>query len=105
MKYLDSLPPTAAHATAYVVKLKLSGTGNAVQRVEIRFIDTGDNRTLVGRYGDQIFEIDRSLLDLLKKDFTEQPTPPQPQFDPRMMQQFHPGGVPGLPPGIPPGED
>jgi hypothetical protein len=106
MKYLDKIPASAPQATTYVVKLKLSGPGAPTQRVEIRFIDTGDNKTLVGRYGDQIFEVEHSLLNLLKKDFTEPPpgSAPSPQFDPRMMQQFHPGGVPGLPPGIPPEE-
>jgi hypothetical protein len=87
-RYLEK-PPVAAGERDYIVTLQELRRGEGAPSVIVRITDPGEAKPLIGRFGEFTFELDRSLRDLLKKDFVEPPPSPM-------------GGPRGLPPGHPP---
>jgi hypothetical protein len=84
--------PTTQPATADRYTVTISCPPPLISSYKIDLTDPGDGRPLVGRYNDLTFEVDRSLLDKLKTDFTHADEAiPAPSASP----SFAPTGAPG----------
>ncbi len=105
VKYLDKVPAPATQpstqptAVTYVVTVKTVAAGGANKTIEVRITDPGHGAKPYGQYQDLIFELDASIIQKLKGDFTEPPK------EPAMPRGGQPGGFPGggFPGGLPPG--
>jgi hypothetical protein len=87
----DAVPSTQpATADRYTVTVQCPPP--LISSYKIDLTDPGDSRPLVGRYNDLTFELDRSLLDKIKTDFThvDEATPA-----PSASPSFSPTGAPG----------
>jgi hypothetical protein len=90
--------PTTAPATADRYTVTISCPPPLISSYKIELTDRGDSRPLIGRYNDLAFEVDRSLLDKFKTDFTHADEPaPVPSASP----SFPPGAGPTVGPSGP----
>ncbi|WP_428937547.1 DUF4340 domain-containing protein [Fontivita pretiosa] len=65
-KYVESSPPTTLPAATYTLAIE---TPDATH--EIRLVDPGDSKPLIGMYGGLTFEVWRSLADRLDSEFAK----------------------------------
>jgi hypothetical protein len=63
--------PTTAPATADRYTLTIQCPPPLISSYKIELTDPGNSQPLTGRYNDLAFELDRSLLDKIKADFTK----------------------------------
>jgi len=70
--------PTTAPSTADRYTVTIQCPPPLISSYKIELTDPGDGRPLDGRYNALAFEVDRSLLDKIKADFThpDEPAPP-----------------------------
>jgi hypothetical protein len=74
-KYLDAAPTTQPTAT-YVVTVTTQAAGGAPAKThEIRLVDPGNSKPLIGTYNGLVFEVDRFVADRLKSDFLKGSAP------------------------------
>lgn len=70
-KYLEKEPPaTQPAAVTYVLTVRTVAPGGAATTHELRISDPGGEAKPVGRYKDLVFELDREVVNRLKKEFT-----------------------------------
>jgi hypothetical protein len=63
--------PTTAPATADQYTLTIQCPPPLISSYTLELTDPGNSQPLIGRYNDLNFEVDRSLLDKIKADFTK----------------------------------
>jgi hypothetical protein len=85
--------PATAPATADRYTITIQCPPPLISSYTIELTDPGDSRPLTGSYNDLTFEVDRSLLDKIKADFSH---PDEPAAAPTASSTFPPGGsIPG----------
>ena len=93
-------PVATQPATADRYTLSLSALPPMMNSYTIDITDPGNSQPLVGRYNDLTFELDRSLIDQLKADFSKADEPsPNSSVSPNGISGGMPPGISGLPPG------
>jgi hypothetical protein len=91
----DAVPATAPSAIdRYTITIACPPP--LISSYKIELTDPGDSRPLIGRYNDLTFEVDRSLLDKIRADFTH---PDEPGPAPSASPPFPPAGAPSGPSG------
>jgi hypothetical protein len=74
-KYLETAPTTQPTAT-YVVKVATAGPGGTpVNNYELKLVDPGDSKPLIGTYNGLAFEVDRFFVDRITGDFVKGASP------------------------------
>jgi len=78
-KYLESSSPATQLSATYSVTIITQGAGGEPPRtIELRLVDPGDSKPLVGTYNGLTFELDRMIIDRLTGDFLKGSTPAAP---------------------------